>query len=180
MTMNRYLLDTNVLSEVTRKRPNPQVMQRLGSIPASGLFTAAICVTELRYGTSRHPSGARLWNRIVDEILALITVVPLGSKEAQEAGDIYALLEAKGKPIGLADILIAATAKVHNLTVVTRNVKHLERVDGIRVENWWLPLKIVKYKILARWRELYSIMHSNVSSSGRKAQRLPLRILDFY
>jgi tRNA(fMet)-specific endonuclease VapC len=52
------------------------------------------------------------------------------------AADVYAHLHASGQPVGDADILIAATALVHHLTVVTNNESHFRRIPGIDVENW--------------------------------------------
>jgi tRNA(fMet)-specific endonuclease VapC len=50
---------------------------------------------------------------------------------------LLAALEAKGKPIGIEDVWIAATALEHGLTVVTRNLKHFQRIPGLRTESWW-------------------------------------------
>jgi tRNA(fMet)-specific endonuclease VapC len=58
-------------------------------------------------------------------------------EEATRAGEILADLEARGTPIGLEDVLIGSTALVHGIAVATRNVKHLGRIEGLSVENWW-------------------------------------------
>lgn len=135
--MTGYLLDTNVLSELVRKRPSPGVTERLRSIPRDQLVTSSICVTELRYGAARHPQGGILWERIANEVLAHIRVLPLGSKEAERAGELLAELETRGEVIGIEDVLIGATAMMNNLAVVTRNVRHFGRLDRLIVENWW-------------------------------------------
>ena len=133
----KYLLDTNVLSEVIRKDPNQPLLQKLNDTPASDVVTAAICVAELRHGTARLAHGARLWERIAREILSRVDVLSLGEAEAVRAGDLLASLEAHGKPIGIEDVWIAATALEHGLTVVTRNLKHFQRVPGLKSESWW-------------------------------------------
>jgi tRNA(fMet)-specific endonuclease VapC len=137
--LSGFLLDTNVLSEVIRKRPDPGVMARLGSVPGEDLFTATICVTELRYGAARHPRGASIWERIEAEILPRLRVLPLAMDEALRAGDLLANLADRGEPIGLEDVLIAATALENGLTVVTRNLKHFARIPGLSSASWWPP-----------------------------------------
>ena len=135
--MTGYLLDTNVLSEVLRKRPDTRLLERLRSASALDLATSVVCVAELRYGAARHPSGPRLWQRIVREVLPRVRVLPLREGEAARAGDLLARLEAKGEPIGIEDVLIAATALEGGLTVATRNLRHFSRVEGLAVESWW-------------------------------------------
>jgi tRNA(fMet)-specific endonuclease VapC len=133
----RYLLDTNVLSEVIRKEPNRGLLQRLSEVAARDVVTSAVCVAELRHGAARVANGARLWERIAREILSRVDILPLGEAEAVRAGDLLATLEAQGEPIGVEDVWIAATALEHRLTVVTRNLKHFRRIPGLASESWW-------------------------------------------
>ena len=135
--MNGYLLDTNVLSELVRKRPSERVIERMRAVPPESLLTSSICVMEIRYGAARHPQGQALWERISREVLPRIRVLPLTMAEAEKAGDLIAFLEARGAPIGLEDVLIGATALVNGHTTVTRNVRHFDRIDGLKVESWW-------------------------------------------
>ncbi len=135
--MSGYLLDTNVLSEVIKRRPEPGVLDRIRAVPARDLSTSSVCVAELRYGAVRHPSGASLWERIASEVLPRVRVLAVGEAEAIRAGDLLAVLESRGQPVGIEDVLIGATALVGKLTVVTRNVRHFERMPGLDVESWW-------------------------------------------
>jgi tRNA(fMet)-specific endonuclease VapC len=104
---------------------------------AGALHTSAVCVMELRFGAVRHPSGGALWRRIEREVLAQVQVLALGFDEASRAGELLADLECGGQRIGVEDVLIAATALVHGLVVVTRNVRHFARIPGLSVEDWW-------------------------------------------
>jgi tRNA(fMet)-specific endonuclease VapC len=133
----RYLLHTNVLSEVIRKDPNHALLQRLNEVAASDIVTSAICVAELRHGAARVAHGIRLWERIAREVLSRVDILPFGEAEAVRAGDLLASLEAQGTPIGIEDVWIGATALVHGLVVVTRNLKHFQRVAGLHSESWW-------------------------------------------
>ena len=135
--MRGYLLDTNVLSEVIKKRPEPSVLARLREVAPGSAFTSVVCVTELRYGARRRPGAQVLWERIAREVLSRVRVLPFGEPEALRAGDLLADLEAAGQPIGIEDVLIGATALVGSLTVSTRNVRHFRRLLGLAVECWW-------------------------------------------
>jgi tRNA(fMet)-specific endonuclease VapC len=132
-----YLLDTNVLSEILKKRPNPRVLERLRAVPSRQLSTSSVCVAELRYGAFRHPRAGSLWQRIAREALARIAVLAFGEAEAVRAGELLAILESTGEPIGVEDIFIGATALEADLTVVTRKVRHFSRIPGLVVESWW-------------------------------------------
>lgn len=134
----KYLLDTNVLSEVIRKNPNRGLLQRLNEVAAREVVTSAVCVAELRHGAARVAHGTRLWERIAREILSRVDILPLGEAEAVRAGDLLATLEARGEPIGIEDVWIGATALEHRLTVVTRNLKHFRRIPGLTSESWWI------------------------------------------
>lgn len=101
------------------------------SISSDLLATSSICVAELRYGAARHPQGEVLWERISQDVLPRVEIVPLGLPEAERAGDLIAILEARGLVIGIEDVLIGATGLVHQRTMVTRNVDHFARIDGL-------------------------------------------------
>ena len=135
--MNGYLLDTNLLSELTKAKPSESVIERLRQIPTEEIFSSAVCVMEIRFGTAKHPQGRQLWDKIQDQILSRVSILPVGFEEARMAGDILAYLQAAGRPIGLEDVLIGSTAVVNELTLATRNVNHLSLIRGIRVESWW-------------------------------------------
>lgn len=132
-----YLLDTNLLSEIVKKAPGKAVLAKLRKIPQEKLATSAICITELRFGTARHPRGQDIWARLSREILSHLQVLAVDDAVALRAGDVLADLAERGLPIGMEDVLIGTTALVHGLTVVTRNTRHFSRIGGLNVENWW-------------------------------------------
>ncbi len=135
--MRGYLLDTNVLSELLRTRPAPTVLDRLKGGPSAELLTSVVCLTELRFGAARVPSGDKLWTRIANELLPRVRALPFGEREAILAGNVLADLESRGESIGVEDVLIGTTAMANGLTVVTRNLKHFERIEGLKSESWW-------------------------------------------
>jgi tRNA(fMet)-specific endonuclease VapC len=131
-----YLLDTNALSELIKKRPRPRFVDRLRRHPADALFTSTICVMELRYGSSRRADRDAFWERIQGEILPRVGILALGLREALLAGDVLAELSLRGKRIAPEDLLIGATALAHGYAVVTDNVRHFARIPNLQLENW--------------------------------------------
>jgi tRNA(fMet)-specific endonuclease VapC len=134
-----YVLDTNVLSELIRRRPNPDVVERLRNTPPDQLFTSAVSVTELRNGAAMRDDFELFWKRIVIEILSRVKVLHLEERSAVIAGDILARLRKRGRSIGLADALIGAIALANDCAVVTGNRQHFDRIPGLEVEDWSSP-----------------------------------------
>ena len=131
-----YLLDTNILSELIKRKPNAHLLTRLGSAPAHTLFTSCICIMELRFGSALRKDFDRFWQKINKEIISRINILPIGAKEALAAGDILADLRKAGQTIGLEDVLIAASAVKNQYIVVTANIRHFSRIADLQVENW--------------------------------------------
>lgn len=127
----RYLLDTNVVSEWTKPRPNPRVVAWLAQVDEDQVFLSVVTFAELRHGIERLPAGRRrreldAWLRLelpqrFEDRIALID-----GAVADEWGRLVAQREARGRPIQSMDGLIAATARVHALTLVTRNAQDFQ------------------------------------------------------
>ena len=135
-----YLLDTNILSELLKKYPNPYLLSRLSSQPAQNLYTSIICIMELRYGSALRDDFKIFWEKLVDRVVSQIQVIPVGLKEGLHAGDLLASQRKKGQIIGLEDILIAASALSRNFILVTANTRHFQKVEGLVWENWLAPI----------------------------------------
>jgi len=131
-----FLLDTNILSELVKKKPNPYLLSRLSSLPIHYLFTSIICLMELRYGSALRDDFDSFWSKIVGQVISQVQVISLGPEEGLIAGDLLARLRKKDQSIGLEDILISSTAIAHNLVLVTANIKHFSKIDELTVENW--------------------------------------------
>jgi tRNA(fMet)-specific endonuclease VapC len=133
----RYLLDTNVLSEIIAGDPPPSLLLRLAMTAPEDRATSSITLGELIYGAHRLKSGYGNLHEDIHRVAATdIWVLPFDREAAEEYGRLRAHLEAQGTPIGEADTQIAAIALANDLTVVTGNVRHFERVPGLTVENW--------------------------------------------
>ncbi|RWX46747.1 tRNA(fMet)-specific endonuclease VapC [Candidatus Electrothrix aarhusensis] len=134
MTAYRYLLDTNILSDLI-KNPTGLVAQKIASSDVEqACCTSLIVACELRYGTCK--KGSSVLTSRVEQLLYTLPVLALEKNVAQEYGEIRTALERIGQPIGGNDLLIAAHARALRLTVVTANVREFLRVPGLAVENW--------------------------------------------
>ena len=136
-----FLLDTNVVSEWTKPRQNPGVVAFLSSQDESVLFLSVVTIAELRRGVSRLPDGARrdrLNHWLTYDLPARFEGRLLGidGAVADAWGRLMARSEQVGRSMGAMDGWIAATASVHALTLVSRNVADFAAVLG-RVENPW-------------------------------------------
>lgn len=137
----RYLLDTNVVSEWTRPRPNPGVIEWLSQVDEDQVFLSVVTFAELRHGIERLPLGRR--RRQLDEWLrgelALRfegRIILIDGAIADEWGRLVARQEARGRPIAAMDGLIAATTQVHALTLVTRNATDFQVMVKSVLNPW--------------------------------------------
>ena len=131
-----YLLDTNILSELVKKRPNSHFLEIVRSKPSPSLCTSSICIFELRFGSSLRDDFKIFWPKIRNEIISRVTVLQFGESEAYLAGDILARLQKTGQKIGLEDVLIAATALSNKCVLVTANTRHYSRIKNLKTQNW--------------------------------------------
>jgi tRNA(fMet)-specific endonuclease VapC len=127
------MLDTDTVSFALRGQG--RVDLEIAKHRPSELCVSAITVAELRYGAARRKS-AKLQARI-DTFTSNVAVIPFDESCAVQFGIIASKLAERGSPIGEFDVLIAAHAVSLELTLVTNNVKHFNRVDGLNVENWY-------------------------------------------
>lgn len=109
----------------------------LASVPTSERFISSITLGELLYGALRLGSqGSALLRQLERLLVSDLAVLPFDEAAARRYGEVRALLERRGTPIGDGDTRIASIALVHGFTVVTGNVRHFSRVPSLRVENW--------------------------------------------
>ena len=134
--MTGFLLDTNVVSEMTRSRPSPLVVAFLAR--TSELWLASLVVHELEFGLRLMPSGRRRERLRMDLSRFLRSyadrILPINETGAVWAARLRANAVISGRPPDLIDMLIAGTAKAHGLTVATRNVRDFEGL-GVEVVN---------------------------------------------
>lgn len=128
-------LDTDVLSVFLRKGASPSAQRRLAEIPADEHLTTTITLGELLYGAQRRRSAA-LRRAIEEYVEGDVSMLPFDEPAARLYAGIRVDLESAGQRLDEPDLRIAAICLAHDLTLVTGNVRHFERVPGLRVENW--------------------------------------------
>ena len=131
-----FLFDTNALSEAFRRRPNPGFARWLAELPADRQFTSSVVVAELYVAAYRGRGSEKWLRRISEAILPVVEVIPFDLDCARVCGRIQADLMDRGVPIESADVQIAATALRYRLTLMTANVRHYDRIPGLRLATF--------------------------------------------
>jgi predicted nucleic acid-binding protein len=135
------VLDTNVLSELMRRRPSARVVEWVDEQDTGTLVVTAVTVAELLYGVARLVDGARK-TELATAVDALVRedfsgrVLPFDVAAAEHYADLVAERERHGRPIGTADGQIAAMCRCHGATLATRNVRDFD-ATGIGIHDPW-------------------------------------------
>ena len=127
----RFLLDTNAVIELLQE--NRRFRERLELWRPTDVGVSAVVLHELYFGA--HKSARTEEN--LNKVKALqLESVPFSTTDAERSGEIRALLQRYGTPIGPYDVLIAGQAAARSLTLVTHNLREFERVPGLSLEDW--------------------------------------------
>ena len=131
--MLRYLLDTNIVIYVLKRRPIGVLS--IFNANASRMAISSITLAELLHGAEK---SSRVSENLaaIEDFCSRLDVMPYGAKAAQHYGAIRAALEKQGQPIGVNDLHIAGHARSEGLVLVTNNVSEFARVPALEVENW--------------------------------------------
>lgn len=148
--MTRYLVDTDVISAIapTKVVSRPELAQWM-EVHSSALFLSAVTVAEIadsiakarREGATRKALRLSAWLRTILHLYS-DRVLPFDGPTAEIGGTLSDLARGRGHAPGLADIIIAATARRHDLTILSRNTRHFEAVDALVIDPFQqLPAK---------------------------------------
>jgi tRNA(fMet)-specific endonuclease VapC len=129
----RYLLDTNIISDLIRN-PGGMVAQRIIDVGQANVLTSIIVASELRFGAAKKASS-KLTAR-VDGVLRRLNVVPFESPADLCYGDLRARLESRGHILSENDLLIASHALTLGCTLVSANEREFARIGELSHENW--------------------------------------------
>jgi len=129
-----FVLDTNTLIYYFKGIGN--VKSHLLSTPPQDIAIPSIVLYELEVGIAKSSSPEKRTKQLKD-MCSVVNILPFREKEAQTTAQIRAQLEIKGKPIGYYDYLIAGTALASNGVLITNNTKEFERIDELKIGNWF-------------------------------------------
>ena len=136
------VLDTNVVSELMRRSPDPAVEAWVEGYALEDLFFSAVAEVELRYGAATMPAGRRR-DTLASDIEAMLhasfenRILPFDSAAARAYAEISAARRAAGRPVSYPDTQIAAIAHSRGMAVATRNIRDFEGI-GIALINPWV------------------------------------------
>jgi len=128
------LLDTNVCIRILNGS-SPRVAAVLRATTPSQVRLCSIVKAELLYG-ARHSKRVSENLNLLQKFFEPLISLPFNDRCAEEAAFIRLDLQRSGRPVGPNDLLIAATARAHDLALVTHNTREFSRVPGLRVEDW--------------------------------------------
>lgn len=137
--MDKVLLDTDILCESLKRRDQRVVSRAIAYLAVFDRYTiSTITVLEIVKGWHKRQREDKIQQFFAQ--IAVAEVLTLQLSDAELAGRIYADLERTGQPIGLADAMIAAIAIQQNLTLVSGNLSHYQRIQAIgyslKLDNW--------------------------------------------
>ena len=130
----KYLLDTNIIIYLLKAR-NQNLLNRISVQKYGDLTISSITLAELEYGAENSQRSKENRNRFT-RALAALEILDFDTMCAWHYGKIRAHLKKNGTPVGAMDMLIAATALAHNLTVITNNESEFSRIPNLKIENW--------------------------------------------
>lgn len=133
-----YLIDTNVLSELRRRDPDPNVVRWMSERPATNLYMSVLTLGELRKGIEALPESARKralldWLEIDLPVFFTGRILPIDATVADRWGRLVAQA---GRPLPAIDSLLAATALAHGLTLITRNLRDFQHPNLQVLDPW--------------------------------------------
>jgi tRNA(fMet)-specific endonuclease VapC len=130
----RYVLDTNTLIYFFKGLGD--VSKHMLAQSPSELAIPTVVLFELEVGIAKSTSPNKRKSQL-QEITALVNILPFGIAESRSAAQIRVELEKQGLPIGPYDVLIAATALANNMILITHNQKEFGRIEGLKIEDWF-------------------------------------------
>ena len=131
-----FIFDTDIYTNVMRKIPSENLLNRLKKLPRRDQFTTTITIAEVYYGLMKASNRASLLKLFESVLLPRASILPFDFAAAKKYGEIRSLLEKQGTPLAHADLQIASIALSMNMTLITGNLKHFQRVPQLAVENW--------------------------------------------
>lgn len=131
-----YLFDTDAITNILKKKPSKKLLKNIKSVSKKEGNISTITLGEIIYGAYKSLNPDFHLNNLKTILLPMVSILPFDSRAAYYYGKIRADLEVSGKTIAHADIQIASIASSNSLIIITGNMKHFSRINGLIVKDW--------------------------------------------
>ncbi len=134
-----YLFDTDVLSNIVKRRPSGLLIKKLARLPKEFQYTTSINIGEIYYGANRSTRKDQIIRAFDEKVFPNLRIVGFDATGGKIFGELKAELEKQGVSCNELDLRIAAIAIQHDMVLITGNTKHFKKIPGLSVENWIRP-----------------------------------------
>jgi tRNA(fMet)-specific endonuclease VapC len=131
-----FLFDTDTLSNLLKKVPSSNLLSRLAKVKRHDQFTTSITVGEMVYGAFKSDRPDYFLEKLDNLLLPNLTILPFDEAAARKYGELRADLERTGIMIGEPDLRIASICLIHQLILITGNLKHFIKIKELEIQNW--------------------------------------------
>ena len=131
-----FLFDTDILGNIVKQKPSPNLIEKLQHLPKAMQFTTSINIGEIYFGAYRSPRKNIILKTFREKVFPNVNILSFDSESGKVFGPLKAELEKSGIGCSEPDLRIAAIAIQHNLSLITGNTKHFEPIPGLKAENW--------------------------------------------
>ena len=131
-----FLFDTDTITNIVKPRPSQNLLEKLDKLSKRQQYISTVTIFEIVYGAEKSHRPDFHLNNLENLLLPAVNIIAFDTKAAYVCGRIRAELEKRGTPLDLADLEIASIAIANNLTLITNNVRHFNRVPLLQHENW--------------------------------------------
>ena len=131
-----YLFDTDILSNIVKKKPSPKLVEKLQHLVKAVQFTTSINVGEIYYGAYRSTRKTAILKAFSEAVFPNVNILSFDFESGILFGTLKAELEKNGIGCSEPDLRIAAIAIQHKLTLITGNTKHFKPIPGLKLDNW--------------------------------------------
>lgn len=132
----KYLFDTDTITNLFKKQPSQNLVEKINLIDPNQQFISTITVFEIVFGAHKSEHTAKHLNNLEKILLPNISILSFDLKSSYVCGKLQAELNNQGTPLFLADLQIASIALANQATLVTGNIKHFQRIKQLNIENW--------------------------------------------
>ncbi|MBN1273538.1 MAG: type II toxin-antitoxin system VapC family toxin [Candidatus Aminicenantes bacterium] len=131
-----YLFDTDILSNIVKKKPSSILVEKLQHLSKTVQFTTSINIGEIYFGAYRSPRKTIILKAFREKVFPNVNILSFDSESGRVFGLLKAELEKTGIGCSEPDLRIASIAIQHQLFLITGNIKHFKLIPGLKIENW--------------------------------------------